>query len=208
MSATVLHDQKIADAITTEESFLEALATAHAHRARVHDHILETRGRAFAGELQALPDLDQLHDDLIAADHAIQDAELQASAAQTALRSLQQQRAGVEREESNEHLAVLLQHRGAWAGRVDVAIDSLVVTIRAYLAAARESDGLAALCGIREDWIHDPTGPLIDRVLQRLKAAAPAEFAPFSNGPPRPPLVETDRELTKRARSRVEMRPA
>jgi hypothetical protein len=207
-SATVAHDQRIADAITTEESFLEALATAHAHRTRVHDHILETRGRAFAGELQALPDLDQLHDDLIAADHAIQDAELQASAAQAALRALQQQRAGIERQESDEHLAVLLQHRAAWAGRVDAAIDSLVATIRAYLAAAHESDGMAAACGVREDWIHDPTGPLVDRVLQRLKATAPTQFAQFSSGPPRPPLVETDRELTKRARARVEVRPA
>ena len=208
MSATVLHDERIATAQTTEESFLAALATAHAHRTRVHEHTLATRGRAFAGELQALPDLDQLHDDLIAADHAIQDAELQVSAAQAALRSLQQQRAGVERQESDEHLAVLLQHRAAWAGRVDVAIDSLVVTIRAYLAAAHESDGMAAACGIREDWLHDPTGPLVDRVLQRLKTTTPMQFEPFSSGPPRPPLVETDRELTKRARARVAETPA
>jgi hypothetical protein len=67
---------------------------------------------------------------------------------------------------------------------------------------------MAAACGIREDWIHDATGPLVDRVLQRLGTAAPTQFAQFSNGPPRPPLVETDRELTKRARARVEMRPA
>lgn len=207
-SATVLHDQRIADAVTTEESFLGALATAHAHRTRVHDHILETRGRAFAGELQALPDLDQLHDDLIAADHAIQDAELQASAVQAALRSLQQQRAGIERQESDEHLALLLQHRGAWAGRVDAAIDGLVVSIRAYLAAAQESDGMAAACGIREDWIHEPTGPLVDRVLQRLKAVAPKQFEQFGGGSPRPPLVESDQELTRRARARVEARPA
>ena len=64
MSATVLHDERIATAQTTEESFLAELATAHAHRTRVHEHILATRGRAFAGELQALPDLDQLHEDL------------------------------------------------------------------------------------------------------------------------------------------------
>ena len=64
MSATVLHDERIATAQTTEESFLAALATAHAHRTHVHEHILATRGRAFAGELQALPDLDQLHEDL------------------------------------------------------------------------------------------------------------------------------------------------
>ena len=207
-SATVVHDQRIADAVTTEERFLGALATAHAHRTRVHAHILETRGRAFAGELQALPDLDQLHDDLIAADHAIQDAELQASAAQTALRSLQQQRAGIERQESDEHLAVLLQHRAAWAGRVDAAIDSLVTTIRAYLAAAQESDGMAAACGIREDWLHEPTGPLVDRVLQRLKTVAPKGFEQFSIGPPRPPFLETDQELSKRERARVEARPA
>lgn len=208
MSATVLHDQRIADAVTTEESFFGALATAHAHRKRVHDHILETRGRAFAGDLQALPDLDQLHDELIAADHAVQDAELQVCAAQAALRPLQQQRAGVERQESDEHLAVLLQHRAAWAARVDAAIDSLVATIRAYLAAAQESDGMAAACGIREDWIHDPTGPLVDRVLQRLTAVAPTQFAQFSGGPSRPPLVEADRELTKRARARVEVQPS
>lgn len=208
MSATVLHDERIATAHATEESFFTALATAHAHRTRVHEHILETRGRAFAGELQALPDLDQLHQELITADHAVQDAELQLSAAQAALRPLRQQRASVERQESEEHLTVLLQHRAAWAGRVDAAIDSLVVTLHAYLAAAAESDGMAAACGIREDWIHDPTGPLIDRVLQLLKTAAPSAFAQFSGGPPRPPLVETDQELTRRARARVEARPA
>jgi hypothetical protein len=208
MSATVLHDQRIADAVTTEESFLEALRTAHAHRTHVHEHILETRGRAFAGELQALPDLDQLHQDLIAADHAVQDAELQAAAAQTALRPLQQQRAGVERQESAEHLAVLLQHRAAWAGRVDAGIESLAANIRAFLAAAQESDGMAAACGIREDFIHDPTGPLVDRVLQRLRSATPTQFAQFSGGPPRPPLAESDLELTNRARARVKTRLA
>jgi hypothetical protein len=208
MSATVLHDQNIADAVTTEERFREVLTTAHAHRTRVHDHIRETRGRAFAGELQALPDLDQLHDDLIAADHAVQNAELQVVAAQAALRPLQQQRTGVERQESEEHLAVLLQHRAAWAGRVDAALDSLVVSIRAYLAAAQESDGMATACGIREDWIPAPTGPLVERVLQVLRSAAPSAFAQFSGGSPRPPLVETDQELTKRARARVGARPA
>jgi hypothetical protein len=208
MSATVLHDQNIADAVTTEESFREALTTAHAHRTRVHDHIRETRGRAFAGELQALPDLDQLHDDLIAADHAVQDAELQVAAAQAALRPLQQQRTGVERQESEEHLAILLQHRAACSARVDAAIYSLVATIREYLAAAHESDGMATACGIREDWIHEPTGPLVERVLQVLRSAAPTQFAQFSGGSPRPPLAESDHELTKRARARVGARPA
>jgi hypothetical protein len=205
ISPTVVHDEHVAAARTAYNGFQGDFQAARDHRQRVRDHRLRTVGRSAAERLE-LPavDLASLRTRYLDALQAEQDAGLKSHDAQQQLERLERARPTVEAGETGTHLAALLQHRSAWAGRVDAALDSLVLNIQTYLVTARESDSMTAALGIREDWIHDATGPLIDRVLFCLKAVAPTQFAQFSVGSARPRLAEADRDLTKRARARVE----
>jgi hypothetical protein len=205
ISPTVVHDEQLAAARTASDGFQSDVQAARDHRQRVRDHRLRTVGRSAAERLE-LPavDLANLRTRYLDALQAEQDAGLKSHDARQRLEQLERARPTVEAGETGTHLAALLQHRSAWAGRVDAALDSLMLTIQTYLVTARESDSMTAALGIREDWILDATGPLVDRVLFCLKTVAPTQFAQFSAGPLRPPLAEADRELTKRARTRVE----
>ena len=202
MSATVRHDEQITTAAAGFAAARDAMRAAREHLERARAHVARTQGKAFVGELAALPDLDQAHRQLLDAEHAVQDAQLLVPAAQAALTRLEAARDGIERRESLEHLAALLAHRSAWAAKVDAATDLLAATIRAYLAAAQAADQiLGGAGGIKEEWSPRPAGPLIDRVLAVLRQAAPGQFT--SAVSPRPPFVESDREMTKVARGRI-----
>ena len=74
MSRTVQLDEQISRTARGSEQFLNALRAARAHLERLHAHAIQTRGRAFADELAALPDLDRLHEELIDTEHVLQDA--------------------------------------------------------------------------------------------------------------------------------------